>query len=245
MLTNRIGVAFSPLFLRGAAGKFESMGLVSESLSGCSMFGQASAYCACSLNWQFARALELRSRSSIMVCKKEGPAEEEALPVDNGEPKGAVKPGPNEEPGPTEEVHLEGLWELWANDSCLRERLLKTGTLFTWPSKKMVWHLQLKDGCCECQRVTLLGEALVSTSFDSQNNLRAASTRAGPRCRVVCVLVLIDRDVSSASQVEVCQLRDHFSMEENVVRQNCEATVLRGFMTLLIRRHDGSSRRVT
>ena len=56
---------------------------------------------------------------------------------------------------PSEDTtNLEGLSRAIANDEILREKILKEGTLFSWPNKKTVGIINF---CSMAQNATLLG----------------------------------------------------------------------------------------
>ncbi|CAE6929444.1 unnamed protein product [Symbiodinium sp. CCMP2592] len=136
---------------------------------------------------------EQPKEEALVVCKEESLPKEEAIVV-----KKKAETEACEEPAPTEEVHLDGLWESWANDGRLRERVLKTGTMFTWPSKKTVGVCSLKTAACNADVLLTLIKIWCP-------QLSVAKTIFVPQARE-----------------QVFKLRDHFAMEENVVRQNCD-----------------------
>ena len=81
---------------------------------------------------------------------------------------------------PPDGVDLSGLWQAWADDPDIRARVLKTGSLFDWPTKKTV-------GICAMDSVAMNDRVVLHMVRIWCNRMSAAKSIYVPHARAEAI----------------------------------------------------------
>ena len=146
---------------------------------------------------------------------------------------------------------LDGLATDWEATKAIRKRALKDGRLLEWPSQETVGVVNFP--ALKKNRMVL--EALLNSWCPEAPDRKTVpiqhlKPQAGSKVMVTEVywfkLVFLDFWVILYFY-HPCQIREFrraLELKENSALVHCEAHAMKGMVSLLIRRHDGSKRRV-
>ena len=168
---------------------------------------------------------------------------------------------------PVEGTSLAGLWEKWDKDENVRRFALMNGTLLPWPSPKHTGVINFGTMDRNTRVLSYVMEIWVpqvSTAKTIHIDHIRDEVRL-PTKKVLQNLVLKYFDTLYANLLYGCVLgcsskhlprtqfdsycdqvrtfRSKQGWEDDEVKVNCDAVSIRGFVTYLVRRHNGSNRR--
>ena len=147
-------------------------------------------------------------------------------------------------------VSLDGLWRRLSDNEIIREKILRHGSLFAWPSKDRTGIINFTS-LAQNSLVVRLVLDIWCPQLAEPKSLYVAQVRDQVRVQIRIVLLWVPPYILVGSlficsiPLQVAQMRSHLSLPQDDVRASCDATLLRGFVTYIIRRHDGSVRRVS
>ena len=148
------------------------------------------------------------------------------------------------------EGHLNGLAKQFErNESCmaLRRNALKTGKVCFWPSPKHTGVMTLPNVSLNAEAMKVIISIWCPQSETPKTiPLEDAKYQARKRCflRVFHPFLGCCSNAPLSLLTEVLRFRKKMQMNTAVSKVHVDATGLRGLFTYMLRRHDGSKRRV-